>query len=122
MARFGMEDLFREMEPPPGGLATLRTRLERQGRRRGGWVRWVGAGLAVLASVLIALWGPWFTAPTAPIEMAMVDHPAFIVATNSVAAEPVTVLQQYQRQTVVQRVTVSDRRVVLYLVDTLDGQ
>ena len=43
-----MRDLFPDLDPPAGGLASLRTRLESDRRRRIGWAVAASAVVAVL--------------------------------------------------------------------------
>ena len=97
-----MRDLFPELDPPPGGLNRLRTRLERNRRRR-----WMAA--AVLALVLAFLLFPRSEA---------IDDPNLAAFGLYQPTAPVEALPG--SRTATERVDVSDANTVFYRVASLD--
>ncbi len=81
-----LSDILPDLEPPAGGLARLRTRLNHQGSRR-------GAAVAVLAAavLLAALWPQPVrnTAPDDPVFAALLEgsRPAQVTGSTAVAAQ-----------------------------------
>jgi hypothetical protein len=106
-------DVFERREPPPGGLALLRTRLDRRARAVP-----IGFGVTLsAAAILLVTW--WkssrLTPPEQPARWA-VDHPALAVAPT----EPVTVRAAAAPRVAVQRVKSSREDIVFYWLATAD--
>lgn len=106
------DDLFPELEPPPGGATRLLARLDeeqRRGRRRAGALGALG-GLAVAAVALFVALKP--AAPSA-IDPGWREAPGLVARGAGVSGDsPVTVLGAGAAM----RVPTKDPSVVFYLV------
>ncbi len=69
------KDLFRQLDPPPGGMVRLRERLDRRQAPRLGWrLAFVGAVSSLALFTGVYLWAP--TAPPDVFDLSA--HPAFV--------------------------------------------
>jgi hypothetical protein len=110
------EGLFEVLEPPPGGLASLRERIRQRARRRSRARRAAAgvAAVAVLAFAALLLHGPpreeslppGFGSSLWAIGLGLADPPS----------DPVSVPPDARDHQAVLRVPTTDDRVVFYLV------
>lgn len=121
------QHVFEELEPPPGGLDRLRTRLAGlegpAGPRRSTRPLVLATAAAVAAAVVLwlapAVFGPL---PGGPELTAAWDNPALIrMGVVEMPREPVTVPPADWHRTAVTRVSGTDPAVVFYRVATLGG-
>ena len=106
------------IEPPSGGLESLRARVARHERRRivtRRIVPAVAAAVVLVGAVLIGWGGSWAPAPESPFERALLASVQDALAPPS---DPVSVPLERRRDTAVLRVPTRDDRVVLYMVST----
>ena len=96
-----LSDVLPDLEPPPGGLAGLRARLERPRR-------WPVAVVALAAAVLLAVaFQPERRPlPQDPVLLAMLQPPS----------EPATVVPEARGRLAMERVAVGSAGVVYYRV------
>lgn len=111
------EDLFPELEPPPGGTARLMARIdaaERASRRRRVWV----AGVAAAAVAVVIAVAPRVAGrPGDATAAAWREAPALVsLGIGERMAEPVEVPSEARGGIVAVRVPTDDPKVVLYLV------
>ncbi|MBI5546215.1 MAG: hypothetical protein HY901_20180 [Deltaproteobacteria bacterium] len=112
-------DLFRPLEPPPGGLPLLRERLRRREVRAGWWLA-VPAVAASCAALVVAL------RPAAPNPiLAKLQGDPFAQALgltardqSQIAAGVVSVAPGSRAQTAVRQLASGNPNVVLYWVDS----
>jgi hypothetical protein len=114
------DDLFVTLEPPPGGPARLRSRMDREQRRRARLRRLRSAAVVgVLGGVLviggIAL-GPGVAPDPLPAELDLVR-----MALGQLAPpiEPVTLPEAARMSTAVRRVPLPTDEVVFYLIGSI---
>ena len=122
--KLGLQQMFERVDPPSGGLATLRARLDAEERRTRS-ARWWLAGAAVAAIATVAvLFGPGLVtssqvATFASLPGAREMGPALIaVGLAPPASEPVSVPSSARNATAVQRVPLATDDVVFYWVAT----
>ena len=107
--------LFEELEPPRGGLADLRARIETDRRRR--VRRWQLQGAAAAAAVLVVAVLVFFPPSDRPAPLVAEFSPSLIrFGLGDAPAEPVTIPIGNRGEMAALRVPVDDQRVVLYLV------
>ena len=117
-------EAFTQLDPPPGGLAALRARLQQadvphaqaHGRRRAAWfVTALATAAAAVAGVILA----WPGGPRPPglIEQATADHYPSLVSLGLAAppSEPVTLLAPQDSALRLRRVPSHSNAVVFYL-------
>lgn len=117
------DPLFRELEPPPGGLAQLRARIEADERQHARW-RWALVAVAILAiigaaiAIPLALRQPALpeAAQQAAAPLPSPAHPAGEhLGLSTPQAEPAVVIPQPGRSAALKQIEVSHPDVVLYL-------
>ena len=109
--------LFDVLEPPRGGLAGLRARLEREGRRRARArrMRWAVAGCVALL-VLVAV-SPWLRSTSAVDPLAAELQLARMrLGIERAPTEPVTIPVAERHRVAAQRIPLSTDLVVLYRI------
>lgn len=128
--------MFPQLDPPTGGLARLQARLDagpsdQRGRQRQVWFVAGALGLAAAGiTLLLALPSVEPIAKHEPIEIARqdpvaalfdgVDHPVLVSwGRQQAPAEPVS-LRGGLGTTALERVPTSDKRVVMYRVQTIE--
>jgi hypothetical protein len=105
-------ELFRSLDPPPGGLALLRARLSRSRRRRAWWIA-VPAAAAACAAQFIAL----RPRPPEPLVLQLAGDPfAQALGLAPVAAE-VAVPPSAAGRSAVHGVATSNPNVLVYWID-----
>lgn len=118
---FDPTSLLETLDPPAGGLAKLRRRLDRRNRRRVVVQRSLAfagaAAVVVVLAVAIPLVGSSSRAPL-PIGDELVAMQLGIVASPTEAASVPTA---ERTKTALLRVPTDDDRVVLYLVGSMSG-
>lgn len=114
------EDLFPELEPPPGGTARLMARIdaaERASRRRRVWVAGISGVAAAAVAVVIAVAPRVAGRPGDTTAAAWREAPALVsLGIGERMAEPVEVPSEARGGIVAVRVPTDDPKVVLYLV------
>jgi hypothetical protein len=112
--------LFRELAPPPGGLARLRDRLEAaEARRRRLALGWGAASaLAAAALALVVTLTPQGQAPALP-PLALRSPALVRLGIQSPPDAPVTVPPEARARIAVSAVPVTDPGVIYYRVDML---
>lgn len=114
----GHGPFFETLEPPPGGLEGLRSRLARDTRRRRVRAR-VLAGVGAFAVLLAATWtarAPGYTADDLPPEFDLVR---MHLGLTPLPSEPVTIPEHRREDTAVQRVPLPTDDVIFYLVGSI---
>ena len=115
----GPANPFEPLEPPRGGLAALRSRIEvdssRRLRRRRRWTL-AGATSVPLALLLVAL--ALTLQPQAPLPEGL-RWARIAAGLDEAPAEPVTVTGDHEHRVVAQRVPTSSENVVFYRVGSL---
>jgi hypothetical protein len=114
--------LFESLEPPRDGLARLRTRLEQDQRR----TRLLRAAYGGAAALLLGLAG-WIALGPATTERYGGPEDPYRLARIGLGLEPVpeeqlTIHPEDRHRAAAGRVPLSDERVVLYLVATVDPE
>ncbi len=113
MKRDPLEQVFEPLEPPPGGLAELRARL--QGERPPRWPWLVAPSLAAAAAAALLLVGvPEQTAGAELADQWAASDPMLAAALGRERAEPVSVAAGHAGRLAVERVGMDDERVILY--------
>jgi hypothetical protein len=115
----GPSNPFELLEPPRGGLALLRARIERDSRRRFR-LRWMSAiaataGVLVLIVVITRL----ETRPAQPPKPDPFLLARVQLGLTPAPEEPVTVPAEYRHRTAVRRMAVRSDEVVFYQVASL---
>jgi len=108
--------LFELLEPPPGGLTRLRSRIRRAEHRRArSWqLASATAGLAVIVVAVLLI--PTFNRSNGqPLDIGS-DLLAIRAGLVDPPAEPVTIVAEHRGRFAVQRIPTTDDRVVLYMV------
>ena len=119
-----VREVFCELEPPPGGPAALRARLEQEDRRRprAHIVGWTAAALAaaVAAIVLLTLRGSEPLTGGRDLVLADEVRPVLMrLGIVDLPAESVSVPPAHRHRQAVMEVPVADRNVVLYWVQSV---
>jgi hypothetical protein len=110
-------ELFEWLEPPTGGLARLRARMERPPRRPA--LQLAAACLMLLALALVLV-----LSPSAGPDRRAPDF-GFVrlrLGIEPKPAEPLTVPDDMRELSAVSRVPLDDERVLFYLVGSLDQE
>lgn len=113
------------LEPPRGGLAKLRRRLDRRVRRERiarHSLAFGGVAAALVVFAVFAVTGPIFERPVGsplPIGDELIAMQFGFVAAPT---EPVSIGAAHRETTAVLRIPTDDERVVLYLVGTRTGE
>ena len=122
--KLGRDDVFKAHEPPAGGLAKLRARLDESRATRSTRLVW-GLATAGAVAVTLILW--LFVPPsteratsetTSAIEQQIVlgAHPAFVgMGLSAAPKEPVT-SHPSSHDTIVERLPSQNQQVIIYLV------
>jgi hypothetical protein len=111
-------DVFEKLDPPPGGLAKLRAKLEEG--RRGSWSRWIGVGSLALGLAALVL---VFTRPgreRASFTWGHTGASEVGLGLTRVQAEVLTVADESQETVAIERVRSGDPRVVIYRVGSVE--
>jgi len=125
---FSKRDVFEELEPPPGGAAMLRRRLESERHRPRVLRALLPLTAAVAAATVITVWVGLGTRvervrvveTRARPELAalVTEHPATIgLGIRPVPTEPVVVPAAARRSCAVERVATPDDEVIFYWVN-----
>ena len=115
-----MKTLFEPLEPPPGGAANLRRRLQREPRRRQMRV----AALAVTATVVLvglflAVYPRLAPSPRGPVSDV---HPALVsLGLQNAPDEPAVIPPRQRHRMALLRVPLETDDVVFYYVAALPG-
>ena len=108
--------LFEVLEPPPGGLTRLRSRIRRAERQRVRTWQLASATAGVAGIVVAVLLIPTFIgSQTRPLDLGS-DLMAIRFGLADPPTEPVTIVPEHRHQYAVQRIPTTDDRVVFYLV------
>ena len=111
------EGMFETLDPPPEGLAGLRERIERDGRRRtrGRLVPTVAAGVLLIVLVSWVVVAP----PQAPDIPTELDLVRIQLGQLPAPSEAVTIPDDRRGQVAVRRVPLPTDEVVFYLVGSI---
>src|SRR5262245_35509806 len=110
------EGLFPTLDPPPGGLTRLRTRIREDRRRRARSWGLATAGIAAVAFAVLVLVPPRPVAPLQALPGLESDLLAIQLGIVDPPSEPVSIRPDLRGEFAVRRIPTTDRRVVFYLV------
>ena len=105
-------ELFRPLDPPPGGLALLRDRLARTRRRRA-WLIAIPAVAAACAALIVAL----RPGPPNPLLLQLQGDPFAQALGLAPSFVEVAVPPEAAAQTAVSPIPSADPNVVIYWID-----